>query len=228
MQDLLNEFINILIRLTVIYVFLGVICSFIVELLSSVLHLRYRVLKKAIKKTLGEVLQKKFFDHNLIKPLGSHPSYIPLWLFPIVVKDLLKLPLVVHDQDRNDFNYAISLLNNQVKNEVDKDELVETWFKNILESASDIYRAWVRILLLVTAFILTIFFGFDTVQIINSAIPGDLSALQNPLVEWINNKPFESIVIRYFLTSLFICLGGIVAFNLLDRYAPLRDRWTKK
>jgi hypothetical protein len=197
-----------------------------VELISWIFRWRHRFLKEAIQRTLGNALQERFFHHYLIAPLGSFPSYIPLWLFPIVVADLLPPP--DQESDNKEFQTAIVLLRDQAE--------IESWFQSILESSSDRYRARVRNVLLALSFFLTIVFRLDTIDVINESLAKQLGVAnsslvaQSPLMEWLLHLSsfLEFIGFGYVLTSILICIGGILGFNLLSRYAPLRGRWTGK
>jgi hypothetical protein len=234
MKDLLNEFIGVLIRLSVIYVLLGLVCAFVAELYSWIRRWRHRFLKQAISRALGNALQERFFHHYLIAALGPFPSYIPLWLFPVVVADLVLSP--AQEADNNEFQTAIALLRDREANQPDGDKLIESWFKSILESSSDRYRARVRNLLLALALFLTIVFRLDTIHVINESLAKQLGAAnsplvtQSPLMEWLLHLSsfLESSGLGYLVTAILICTGSIIAFNLLSQYAPLRGRWTGK
>jgi hypothetical protein len=197
-----------------------------VELISWISRWRHRFLKEAIERTLGNALQERFFHHYLIAPLAPFPSYIPLWLFPIVVADLLRPP--DQESDNKEFQTAIALLRDRAE--------IESWFKSILESTSDRYRARVRNVLLALALFLTIVFRLDTIHVINESLAKQLGAAnrslvaQSPLMEWLLHLSsfLESIGFGYVLTSILICIGSIIAFNLLSQYVPLSGRWTGK
>lgn len=233
-MDILNEFIAVLIRLMVIYALLGVVSCFVIDYISILMHRRHYILKRAIRDTIGEPLEENFFNHCLIKPLGRFPSYVPLWLFPIVLANLLeqnteKQEECADDLSQNKLTEALSILREQEKEEESRKKLIEKWFQNILENASDSHKAWVRIWIWIPAFVLTFFLRFDTVRVVNKVFEQYFSITGTSATQL--SFPLESIgYIGYILTALLISISGMIAFEVLNRYVSFRGvgRWTGK
>lgn len=221
---LLNELLGVLIRLIAIYTILGLASSFLVEFAGAVLHIRYYVMRNGVCRLLGKSLTKEFFNHYLIRSLGKFPSYIPLWLFPVVINDI-----EAKIKEKNPQNHEIQTIFNPlyVSKSEEKTKIIKQFFGQILSSASDDYRLWAFSVIWIPAIVFTIILRLDTIQLIGNylGIAQTTQSRLNPLIGRILTQLtsfLESISFGYFLTALLICIFGVLTFDILNKITNVK------
>lgn len=81
-----STMIEVAIGVVFVYLLVSLLCSALNESLEAWLRYRARYLKHGIRQLLGdESLAKDFFDHPLVKPLGTRPSYISARTFSLAL-----------------------------------------------------------------------------------------------------------------------------------------------
>jgi len=199
-------FLDVLIGLFLIYFVFCVICSAIMELLSSALSLRAYTRKQWVARMLGsKELADEFYRSPLIWSLGNdgnivtrtlnriakkvlgceiygNPSYIPSDIFAISLAHFLK--------DRKIDGELSKIV------EVLEPDKIEEWYEEAMRRVSGWYKRKTQLGILLIALVLAIALNLDTIEIINriytsSALSNALVSYAKGVIENPSNVPFE-------------------------------------
>ncbi len=170
-------FIDVLIGLFLIYFLFCVVCSALMELLSTALSLRAYTRKQWVIRLFGsKELAEKFYEIPIIRSLGNdgnvvtrrlnwifkrvfkvkvygNPSYIPPKIFAKALVDFVRKENVVE----------VAEILESLDGDVDK---VAEWFDEAMRRVSGWYKRKAQVGILLIALILAISFNLDTVELI--------------------------------------------------------------
>ncbi len=178
--------IDTVIGMVFVYLLLSLLCSAAQELISGLLRLRSRTLRKGLQILLHEDgpgdFSARFFAHPLIDrlaPKDRFPSYLPAEQFSATVMDLIrsdasvnpfdKLPAAIDSLPESDLQRSLSALAYKARGNVDDfiGEL-ERWFDNTTDRVSGWYKRSTQFYMLLVALALSAAFNIDSIRLADS------------------------------------------------------------
>lgn len=189
-----SQILEVAIGLIFFYVLFSVISSAVKELISGFFSLRAKNLELAVRNLLqdpeGTGLAIKVFDHplipRLVKPdtVVRAPSYIDSRAFALALLDTIA-PVTTEDGgqprslatirdavlkiDNPNLKKALLPLLDQAGQNVDQAVFnIELWFDSSMDRASGWYKRQSQKIILVIAFVFTVFMNVDTIAICNA------------------------------------------------------------
>ncbi len=175
--------LDTVIGMVFVYLLLSLLCSAAQELISGLLRLRAKTLRKGLQALLHDDgpgdFSQRFFAHPLIDRLapGKHfPSYLPAEQFSATMMDLIrsdasvnpfdKLPEAIDSLPDSDLQRSLSALANKARGNVD-DFIVELerWFDNTTDRVAGWYKRRTQFYMLIVALLLSAIFNVDSIRL---------------------------------------------------------------
>jgi hypothetical protein len=184
-----SNLLEVAIGVMFVYLLLSLLCSAFSELIESFIRFRARDLKKGIGNLLGNTtLAKDLFNHSLIKPLGTRPSYIPARTFSLalwnlattkapgeeggaagVTQDLKAIRVLIASLDESTYkSIKTSLLTliDEAGNDIHKARAnIEGWYNDAMDRVSGWYKRRTHWILIVIGLLAAMFLNVDTINV---------------------------------------------------------------
>jgi hypothetical protein len=139
--------------LAAVYILLGLVCMIIVEFSFSLTQQRARMLKRAIRRFVGEgETADRFLRHPLTESYGESFNYISPGIFSAVLVDYLRHPQYAFERidlrdgieamPKSSFKYALQALAettdpSSVEGFANK---IESWFQDVMNQLTGFYK----------------------------------------------------------------------------------------
>jgi hypothetical protein len=184
---LIESIIVLIGNLILPYLVLSILAMLLVELIAGLWHLRARILEQVIGTMVGDpsgkALAADLYQHPLIESLspgGRKPAYIPRHLFALAFIDEVKKRAQEMKQGAQADNFS-QAIQQQPDDKLRRGlqallqytppgfeaRTVETWFLEVMDQASGLYRWRTLLILIGVATGLILILNFDAIRISN-------------------------------------------------------------
>jgi hypothetical protein len=172
---MLSQLAEFAVKVALIYIALGVICSIALELIEIFVKRRSRYLRSKLRKMLGDETTEQLYAHPLIKSLATgprrRPAYIPNQLFAKVLLQVIgsgiksetlkeSLSVLLRDQTEapSENNVTWGSLTVNMKP-------LMRWFDDAMDSVSSLYRRRSLLIIAGISFFFALMFNIDLIQV---------------------------------------------------------------
>lgn len=175
-----SAILDVAIGLTLIYLFVSLICTVIGEWISQIRNMRAKELASGIRNLLndkqGNGLTKIFYEHPLIKGLskeGKMPSYIPPRTFALALIDIIptgdSIKASIDKIGNDDLKKTLLIHYNAAGHDINKTIAgIEKWFNDATDRISGWYKKKAQWIILICALMVSLALNADTIEITNS------------------------------------------------------------
>lgn len=180
-----STMLELAIGLTFFYLLLGLICSVVVEFVSSRLNLRAKYLQVGIRTLLKDpLLLEQLYHHPMIESLRIDrdlPPYIPPRSFALAILGLVTrssseygglndiretLYALPEDGATGSLKSVLLIMTDEARGDTDRlRESIELWFISTMDRVSGLYKSRIQVLTFATALMVTIAANVDTIAI---------------------------------------------------------------
>lgn len=184
-----STILEVAVGMVFVYLLLSLICSALNEIIESWFKMRARDLEKGLLTIFSEPdkageISKLFFDHPMIKALGTNPSYIPSRTFSLalwniastagqtgagavaVTRDLAKIRATITALPNEKIRRVLLMHVDEAGNDFDRArENVERWYDDVMDRVSGWYKRRTQWILVVLGLGLAAGLNVDTLKI---------------------------------------------------------------
>ena len=143
------------------------------EWVSSLFKLRGKNLEKGIKHLVGHDIAEEFYNHPLMRTMGSKPSYLKSKIFSKILIDIIDSDKKVLNENKNIEKFIEKISNPKLKRvfqslDIQADNLenqISEWFDAGMERASGWYQRRVQLCSILISSVLVIGMNANTITI---------------------------------------------------------------
>jgi hypothetical protein len=185
--------LNVVIGIVFILLLLSLLATTIMEILSSILHMRGKILEKTLKNMLGADNDRIFqaFKENTLyeqlcgKYLGKNtpPSYMDAETFKSIFMNIMGgfdnlEHNIQHIPSEKLKNILYQLLDDAKYNLEEFTERLKKWYDDVMERATGWYKRNLKQILIFVGIAIAVIFNADTIEIYNKLSKNPETALE--------------------------------------------------